>query len=207
MGNNKKKNFATRFLICSFIGLLVFSIIIFSLLGVYMSRKSKNTVYEIGNIYMSGMNEQMSRHFETVIKLRFDQVSGIVSVVSTDSNDRANLYEELIYRTQVRGFDYLALCSAEGNFQTLYGQAIRPLNPEPFVEALSKGEQRVAVGIDSAGNEVVLFGVDADYPMHNGDKSTGLIAAVPLEYITDFLSLEDEDSLMYYHIISRTAVL
>ena len=201
MGNNKKKNFATRFLICSFIGLLVFSIIIFSLLGVYMSRKSKNTVYEIGNIYMSGMNEQMSRHFETVIKLRFDQVSGIVSVVSTDSNDRANLYEELIYRTQVRGFDYLALCSAEGNFQTLYGQAIRPLNPEPFVEALSKGEQRVAVGIDSAGNEVVLFGVDADYPMHNGDKSTGLIAAVPLEYITDFLSLEDEDSLMYYHII------
>ena len=201
MGNNKKKNFTTRFLICSFIGLLVFSIIIFSLLGIYMSRKSKNTVYEIGNIYMSGMNDQMSRHFETVIKLRFDQVSGIVSVVPTDSNNRANLYEELIYRTQVRGFDYLALCSAEGNFQTLYGKAIQPLNPEPFVEALSKGEQRIAVGIDSAGNEVVLFGVDADYPMHNGDKSTGLIAAIPLEYITNFLSLEDEDQLMYYHII------
>ncbi len=98
-------------------------------------------------------------------------------------------------------FDYLALCSAEGNFQTLYGQAIRPLNPEPFVEALSKGEQRVAVGIDSAGNEVVLFGVDAAYPMHNDKTSTGLIAAVPLEYITEFLSLEDEDQLMYYHII------
>ena len=201
MGNNSKKNTTTRFLICSFIGLLVLSIIIFSLLGAYMSRKSKNTVYEIGNIYMSGMNEQMSRHFETVIKLRFNQVSGIVSVVSTDNSDKTNLYEELIYRTQVRGFDYLALCSAEGNFQTLYGRAIRPLNPAPFVEALSKGEQRVAVGIDSAGNEVVLLGVDADYPMHNGDKSTGLIAAVPLEYITDFLSLEDEDQLMYYHII------
>ena len=37
--------------------------------------------------------------------------------------------------------------------------------------------------------------------MHNGDRSTGLIAAVPLEYITDFLSLEDEEQLMYYHII------
>ena len=49
-----------------------------------MSRKSKKAVYDIGQIYMSGMNEQMSRHFETVIKLRFDQVSGIVSVVSTD---------------------------------------------------------------------------------------------------------------------------
>ena len=51
---------------------------------------------------MSGMNEQMSRHFETVIKLRFDQVSGVVSVVSTDNNDIENLYEELIYRAQVR---------------------------------------------------------------------------------------------------------
>ena len=36
MGNNSKKNTTTRFLICSFIGLLVLSIIIFSLLGAYM---------------------------------------------------------------------------------------------------------------------------------------------------------------------------
>ena len=196
-----KKNVATRFLISSFIGLLIFSIAVFSLLGIYMSRKSKKTVYEIGNIYMSGMDEQMSRHFETVIKLRFDQVSGVVSVVSTDNNDIENLYEELIYRAQVRGFDYLALCSANGKFQTLYGQSIQPLNPEPFVEALLQGEQRVAVGVDSAGNEVVLFGIDAAYPMRNGDRSTGLIAAVPLDYITDFLSLKDEGQLMYYHII------
>ena len=48
---------------------------------------------------------------------------------------------------------------------------------------------------------MVLFGVDAAYPMQNGDMSTGLIAAVPLEYITDFLSLEDKGQLMYYHII------
>lgn len=201
MGNSKKKNPTTRFLICSFIGLLIFSIIMFSLLGIYMSRKSKRAVYEIGEIYMSGMNEQMSRHFESVIKLRFNQASGIVSVVPTDTNDKDRLYEELTYRAQVREFDYLALCSADGEFQTLYGQPIQPLNPKPFVEALLQGEHRVAVGIDTAGNEVVLFGVDAAYPMHNGDRSTGLIAAVPLEYITDFLFLKEEGQLMYYHII------
>ena len=201
MGNSKKKNSTTRFLICSFIGLLLFSIIMFSLLGIYMSRKSKRAVYEIGEIYMSGMNEQMSRHFESVIKLRFNQAGGIVSVVPTDTNDKDRLYEELTYRAQVREFDYLALCSADGEFQTLYGQPIQPLNPKPFVEALLQGEQRVAVGIDTAGNEVVLFGVDAAYPMHNGDRSTGLIAAVPLEYITDFLFLKEEGQLMYYHII------
>ena len=201
MGNSKKKNPTTRFLIGSFIGLLIFSTIMFSLLGIYMGKKSKKAVYEIGKIYMSGMNEQMSRHFETVIKLRFNQVSGIVSVVPTDTYDKDKLYEELIYRAQVREFDYLALCSADGDFQTLYGQSIQPLNPKPFVEALIQGEQRVAIGTDSAGNEVVLFGVDAAYPMQDGHRSTGLIAAVPLGYITDFLSLEGEGQLMYYHII------
>ena len=79
-------------------------------------------------------------------------------------------------RDRVRGFDYLALCSAGGDFQTLYGQSIQPLNPEPFVEALVQGKQRVAVGVDSAGDKVVLFGVDAAYPMHNGERGTGLIA-------------------------------
>lgn len=201
MESSQKRNPTTRFLIYSFIGLLIFSMVIFSLLGIYMNRKSKKTIYEVGEIYMSGMNEQMSRHFETVIKLRFNQVSGIVSVVSAGNSDKKELYEELAYRARVREFDYLALCSTEGAFETIYGQPIQPLNPEPFVKALLQGEQRVAVGVDSAGNEVVLFGVDAAYPMQNGDKSTGLIAAVPLEYITDFLSLEDEGQLMYYHII------
>ena len=203
MWNRKKKNSTTRFLIYSFIGLLFFSIIVFSLLGIYMNRKSQTAVYKIGKIYMSGMNKQMAKHFETVIKLRFDQVSGIVSVVSTDNSDEEKLYEELIFRAQVRDFDYLALCSDKGVFQTLYGESIQPLNPNPFVEALTQGEQRVAVGTDSAGNEVVLFGVDAAYPMHNGGRSTGLIGAVPLEYITNFLSLEneEEETLMYYHII------
>ncbi len=167
-----------------------------------MSRKSNKAINEVAQIYMSGMNEQMSRHFQTVIQLRFDQVSGIVSVVSVDNNEKEKLYEELVYRTKVRNFDYLALCSTEGDFQTLYGQSIQPLNPAPFVEALVRGEQRVALGSDSAGNIVVLFGVDAtDYPMQDGSMSTGLVAAVPLEYIIDFLSLENEEQLIYYHII------
>lgn len=202
MGNSKKKHSVTHFLIGSFIGLIVFSIMVFSMLGIYMSRKSNKAINEVAQIYMSGMNEQMSRHFQTVIQLRFDQVSGIVSVVSVDNNEKEKLYEELVYRAKVRNFDYLALCSAEGDFQTLYGQSIQPLNPAPFVEALVRGEQRVALGSDSAGNIVVLFGVDVtDYPMQDGSMSTGLVAAVPLEYIIDFLSLENEEQLIYYHII------
>lgn len=201
MKSRKKRDPAMQFLIFSFIGVLLFSIVVFSVLGIYMSRKSEKAISEIGEIYMSGMNQQMSGHFDTVIGLRFDQVKGIISVVPTDNTNREQLYEELIYRAKVRGFDYLALCSEEGGFETLYGESIQPSNPGPFVEALVQGEQRVAVGVDSTGKEVVLFGIDASYPMRNGSKCTGLIAAVPLEYITDFLALQDKNQLMYYHII------
>ena len=201
MKSRKKRNPAMQFLIFSFIGVLLFSIVVFSVLGIYMSRKSEKAISEIGEIYMSGMNQQMSGHFDTVIGLRFDQVKGIISVVPTDNTNREQLYKELTYRAKVRGFDYLALCSEEGGFETLYGESIQPSNPGPFVEALVQGEQRVAVGVDSTGKEVVLFGVDASYPMRNGSKCTGLVAAVPLEYIADFLALQDENQLMYYHII------
>ena len=61
---SQKKNSTILFLIHSFIGLLLFGIVVFSILGIYMDRKSKDTIYEVGEIYMSGMNEQMSRHFE-----------------------------------------------------------------------------------------------------------------------------------------------
>ncbi|HBA62744.1 MAG TPA: hybrid sensor histidine kinase/response regulator [Lachnospiraceae bacterium] len=201
MSSSKKKNSSMQFLKISFSALLIFSIAIFSVLAIYMNRKSDNAVYDIGKIYMSGMNEQMSSHFESVIELRFSQVDGIVSAVLPEFGDKERLYEELVYRTQIRDFDYLALCSEEGDFETLYGQSIQPINPEAFLGALLQGEHRVAVGTDAAGNEVVLFGVNAGYPMQNGEKSIGLIAAVPLEYITSFLGLENDDQIVYYHII------
>ena len=108
MEGRQKKDTTTQFLVFSFVGLLIFSIVIFSILGIYMSRKSKKAVYEMSEIYMSGMNEQMSRHFETVIKLRFAQVSGIVSVVSTEINDKETLYEELIYLSLIHILSHLS---------------------------------------------------------------------------------------------------
>ena len=195
-----KKN-TTRFLIYSFVGLLVFSMGVFAMLGVYMSRKSTKTIHEVGEIYMSGMSEQMARHFENIIELRFAQVEGIVSVVPSKSADKEAMYADLVYRAQVRGFEYLALCTSDGRFETLCGEAFQPVNPPPFVDALRRGEQRVAVGVDAAGNEVVLFGIDADYPMQDGEACTGLVAAVPLEYISDFLFSENQDALIYWQAV------
>ena len=51
MGNSKKKHSVTHFLIGSFIGLIVFSIMVFSMLGIYMSRKSNKAINEVAQIY------------------------------------------------------------------------------------------------------------------------------------------------------------
>lgn len=201
MIRGKQKNSVTRFLTLGFAGLLILSVLAFSGLGIYMNHKSHEAFQKIGNIYMSGTCDQISRHFESVIKLRFKQVCGIVTVVSSENRDMDELYEELVYRAEVREFDYLALCDADGNFTTLQGNPIHPSHMQPFVDALVEGEQRIAIGIDSEDNEVILFGVDAHYPMPNGSKSTGLIAAVPLKYITDLLSLENEDQMMSFCIV------
>lgn len=196
-----KKYNIKRYLTFSFIAILLFSILSFSFLGIYMSRKSHEAFQKIGRIYMSGMSEQISGHFESVIQLRFDQVQGLVSVVPSHGQQNQELYEELSYRAEVRGFGYLGLCGADGTFEMLLGEQVSPRNPQPFVQALIDKQNRVAIGVDESGREVVLFGVDASYPMSDGRKSTGLVAAVPLTYITDFLSLDKDNLMMSYFII------
>lgn len=203
MDSNLIKNITTRFLIGSLIALLILGMVVFSVLGIYMNRKSSETIHEVGEIYMTGMGDQLARHFENIIQLRFSQVEGIVSVVSTDHTDIEKLHEELIYRAQVRGFDHLSLCSSEGELETLLGAPIHVINLPPFLEALRRGEQRVAVGIDDIGNEVILFGITANYLMKSGEQCIGLVASIPLEYISGILSLEEDGSLMYCRIIRQ----
>ncbi len=197
----QSKSAIMRFLKLSFVGVVIFSVFSFTCLALYMNNKSHEAFHEIGNIYLSGTSEQISKHFESVIQLRFNQVEGLVSVVSSEEWEQAHLYQDLPYRANDRGFPYLALCAPDGTMETLSGKPIQPMNPEPFTQALVDGERRVAIGADEDGKQVVLFGVDANYPMPQGGASTGLVAAVPLEYITEFLSLDQEDQMMALCIV------
>ena len=67
---------------------------------------------------MSGMNREISKNFENVIDLRFRQVEGIITAVTTKNSNKENLYNELVYRAQIRDFEYLALCSDKGSLKT-----------------------------------------------------------------------------------------
>lgn len=190
-----------RFLIGSFIILVIISIGAFVSLGRYMSVVTQKSVDEMGGLYMTGINAHITEHFRTLINLKLDQVETVVKVVTPDFDTTEELYAELVYRSNVRNFNYLALYSETGQFQMLSGKQITLDDPEPFYNSMLNNEKKVAVGTDESGEKIVMFGIQANYPMNDGRKSLAIIASVPIDYISTMLSTEEEDALLTSHII------
>ena len=198
------QNKTTRFIVVSFLLISVLSVFIFSFLALSMNRKSEDTINEIGTTYMSSMSEQISMHFETTIKLRLSQVKALVDTIPpAEMRVDAAKGQELVYNAQARGFDYLALYSEDGDFEMIEGRTLHVTDPQPFLNSFQNGEEKVAVGTDEVGNDIVLLGVPASYPMNGGEKCIALVAGLPVSYISETLSLDREGTMTYSHIIRR----
>lgn len=201
---NKKKGNTIRFLFGSFILLLFISIASFFFLGQYMGNVSRKAIDGIGTLYMTGINEQVISHFRTLMELKLEQVETVVEVVSDNTDDIDGLYDELIYRVHARNFNYLALCSKDRMLDMIYGEQVQLDDPEPFFDSLWRGEKKIAIGRDGSGNEIVLFGVEAEYTMRNGEKSIALVVAMSVDYISTMLETgEEKHALMDSHIIRK----
>lgn len=199
----KKRINTTHFLVGSFIFLLLISLGSFICLARYMDRASERAINTMGDLYMAGISDHLSSHFQTLIDLKLEQIETTIKVVSNDTDNIEELYQELAYRIKVRNFSHLALCSEEGTLEMLDGAQLQLTDPEPFYESLRQLEKKVAVGHDADGNEVVMFGVNANYPLRNGTQSKAVVAAVPIEYISTMLSTDEKDALIYSHIIRK----
>lgn len=190
-----------RYLLVSFVVLMLFSILVFSVLSNFMNRKSEEAVYEVGSLYMQGLGNQLSKHFESTIEIRFSQLESLKEVIQTDMPDVDELYQELSYRARVRSFSYLALCSEAGTFQMLYGDEVQPRDSQLFLETLISGKKSVMTGTDAQGNRVVLFGISAQYPMGDGTQSRGLVAVLPVDFVESILIQESESVLLNCYLI------
>ena len=198
------KNKTIRFLQISLILVSVLCVGIFSFLAVYMNYKSSDTISEVGNIYMSGMNERIVLHFKTTIEMRLSHVEDLERLLSSEKNtDNNKLRDELIYYEQARGCGYLGLYSQDGDFEMLYGNELKVVDSEPFLQSLKNNQKKVAVGEDAQGNRVVLMGIPVACPMEDNEEGIAVVVALPVEYISEMLSLNGEESLVYSHIIRR----
>ncbi len=197
------KNKTAKFLILSIVCIFALCVVVFSLMTYVMNKRGAEAIGELGTLYMSGMSEQAATHFGTTIELRLSQVGALSDAVPPPEEWTEGMEINLNSKARQRGFTHLALCRSDGTFEMLYGRNIQPADPQAFLLSLSEGEENMSAGTDTDGNNLVLMGIPAAYPMESGEKSVGLVAALSTSYIKQTLSLDSEDSLIYYFIINR----
>ena len=190
-----------QFLLASACGLITLCIAIFLWISVYMSERSGDAISEIGMIYMSEMSRQLQEKFDAIIHLRLSQVEGIVKSVSPDTENYDEMTERLSENADLRGFTYLGFCSSDGEWETIFGESVEAYDEGEFLNVLREEEKSVTSGTDGQGEKVLLLVVNAKYPMKNGKTSEVLVAGLPMQYLNEALVLDNENSLVYSHII------
>lgn len=191
----------------SLIGVALLIVILFSLLGNFMTKNSEETIEEVGRLYMTGMNEQITMHYETIIDFRISQISAIIATLPPEipgnDDEHGKLFSNLTYHATARGFEYLALYSSDGKVEMIYGDPIHAVDPEPFLNSLNKDEQKVAAGVDENGKALVLMGVPCNYTMENGEKCAALVAGLSADYMSQVLFMDSGNSLVASYIIRK----
>ncbi len=197
----KKESF--RFIIISFAVMIFVCVGIISYLVIFMTGKSENAIGDIGTIYMEGMNTEISKHFQTNVNLRLNQVE---TMVNDSANQDLEYGEEMIHQLSVdgsaRNFTSLALLSKTGDFEMIYGQEMTLIDKVSFMDALDHHGKIIAQAQNQAGESFFLFGVSADYPMKDGKECAALVGGLPMDYFNNLLDLEEsEEAITFSNII------
>ncbi len=174
---------------------------VFFFLGRSINDMCENTIEDIGNDYMAGMNEQVSLHFETVIELRLTMAESIAHIAAGEGDLGYGSKEEIEYGARARHFLCAALYSSDGRIEMIYGDTVKLNHPETFLESLKNGERKVASAVDNNGNGVILFGIPCEYPMSDGSGSLAIVVGLSANYMGEVLFLESDSSQMYSFVI------
>ena len=198
------KNRTTHFLITSVICLSILGIIVFVWLGIVMGGQSEETIDEVSETFMSEMNAQLQKKFETLIDLHLSELDGVVMRIREEGlTEREEIREELALSAMVRDFTYLGLYRKGGVYDVVYGEEIKVNNHDEFTEMIGASNVWVSSAYGSDGGKLFLLAVGAEYPMPDGGMSDTLVAGVSMSSVENALSLDEEDSILMSHIISR----
>ncbi len=200
----RKQRKIAHFLRGSLVVIGIVCIAIFTFLTFYMNAQSERVVNRVGSIYMASMNERISKHFSTMIDLRLTQLDTMVETIPTGSSeDGLELREWLEYNARMRGFDSLAYYFEDGTFEMIYGTQVVSVNAEKFLNTMQAGERTVSVSTETDGGRSAIIGVPFETKMHDGRATLAIVGKMPMEYISETLSLDDEDALMYSFVIRQ----
>lgn len=190
-----------KFLLASALGLAGLCIVCFTWLGLFMGARSKEAINEIGMIYMAEVSKQLQEKFSAIINLRFSQIEGIIKRTPPQDVEYGEaMIEAMALSGSIREFGYLGLYTADGECEVIYGEPVQ-ISDQGQTQL---GDKRAVIsGYTESGEQLLMLGVEAHYPMGTGRTSSVLVAGIPMEYLNNTLVLNEEDSLIYSHIIRR----
>lgn len=202
--NVRQKHIIESFLRTSMVVVIIVCIGVFTFLTFYINSQTEKTINQVGNIYMASMNERISKHFSTMIDLRLTQLDTLTETVPGDTRkDDDSMREWLEYNGKIRGFESLSYCFDDGSLETIYGTQVTSVNTEKFLETMQNGERTVSVGVNPDGKHSAIIGVPFSVEMDDGRTSISLVGKMPIEYISETLSLDDDNALMYSYVIRK----
>lgn len=193
-----------KFIILSFGVMIVICVGIILNFALSMADKSEEAIGKIGTIYMEGMNNEISKHFQTNVEYRLNQVQTIIdSYPPEDFTYDEETMQQITTDGKARNFDFLAFLSREGEFEVIYGENMTLVDPHSFLSSLNKDESKVAVAKNNAGDNYILIGISVIYPMRGSGECTALVAGVPMEDFKYILSMDDFNYTITFSNIIR----
>lgn len=191
-----------RKLLVSFVMLIFMCMCIMFGQSRFMSMKSRETIGEVGELYMSEVNRQMQQKFEAVTDIWQHEGQAIIQRTPPETAVYGDeLKQDLAMSTYGRSFVSLELYSDSGAHEVIYGNPTACENPRGVQRLLTEQNKWISGGRDSEGNKMVLFALEVAYPMADGETSSMMVLGLPQEELERALVLDDDRSLAYSMII------
>ena len=193
-----------RFLWLGLALLVLLSSSVLYFLSSRMSKEGSTTITEVGSLYMSSMSEQIALHFETTMALHLEELEALVGLAGPIGiHEDPEARKDLISHAQALDFQYMGFYNLDGSFEMLYGSMLAVVDPEPFMNSLLAGNKKVAAGVNAEGQRVILMGIPSSHEPTAEHPCAGLVGALPVSYIGETLSLEENEDHIYSYIIRR----
>lgn len=193
-----------HFLSASLISVCVVCLVAFGALAVYLNRQNEQAVTQLGNIYMSNINNRISKHFDAISEQCLTPMTTFAqNIPPMCESNKEEYLKWMTYYGHSRNYESVSWCDSEGNLETIYGDPLQYSGPAVFLETLKNGESRVAVGNNGKGEQVVLMCAPVRLSIPGMEDCVAMIGELPISYLSEILSLEETDSLVYSLVIRK----
>jgi len=196
-----------HFLVGSLAAVCFVCIVAFVALAVYLNSQNNQAVTQLGNIYMSNINDRISKHFGAISdQCLIPMTTFAENLPPMCESNKEEYFKWITYYGHSRDYESISWCDSEGNLEAVYGEPLQYSGPATFLEELKSGESRVAVGYNGSGEQVVLMCAPVRLHIPGMEDCVAMVGEMPIRYLSEILSLdtmEDESSLIYSLVIRK----